>query len=101
MSCGLSDGELFILNLLYQKGCTNSAAGKNSKQIEHLYILKHFSKDFNDAIKTLLNEGYITKIKKTDDKFYISDVRIAIPTLFVHGFNVTKGKVRPLKKSDL
>ena len=39
----------------------------------------------------------ITKIKKADDKFYISDIKKAVPVLFEHGFNVTKGRVRPIK----
>jgi hypothetical protein len=97
MSCNLSDGELYILNILYQRGCLNMAAGKNSKQIEKYYIKRGFSKDYDDAIHTLLNDGYITKIKKSDDKFYISDIKKAVPVLFEHGFDVTKGRVRPIK----
>lgn len=69
MSCNLSDGELYILNILYQRGCLNMAAGKNSKQIEKYYIKRGFSKDYDDAIHTLLNDGYITKIKKLTINF--------------------------------
>ena len=72
-------------------------AGKNSEQIKKYYIKRGFSRDFNDAIHTLLKEGYITKIKKTDDKYYISDIKKAVPALFKHGFDVTKGKERPIK----
>ena len=49
-----------------------------------------------DVIKELLSLGYITKIRKKDIKYFISDISKATHALDSHGFPVTKGKVRKL-----
>lgn len=95
MSCGLSDDELFILNLLYKKRCLAKDRGFHSKKLEDLYI-KKFSSNFERAIKNLLNHGYIAPIKKQDLKYYISDMKKMSIALGSHGYSVTKGRVRPL-----
>jgi len=46
---------------------------------------------FNEAIKILLNEGYITKIRKKKEKYYISDMNKAIQTLENHGYITLDG----------
>ena len=44
-----------------------------------------------EAIKILLNEGYITKIKKKKDKYYLSDINKTIKTLVNHGYITLDG----------
>jgi hypothetical protein len=83
--------------MLYQGRCLASNRGKNSEFIKKIYTKKQFSMDFNDAIHTLLNEGYITQIRKKDTKYYISNINKATAALSVHGFNTSLGKVRPIK----
>lgn len=94
MSCGLSEDELFILNLLYRNRCLAKDRGFHSKKLEHLYI-KKFSSNFERAIKNLL-KGYIAPIKKKELKYYISDIKKMSFALGSHGYSVTKGRIRPL-----
>lgn len=95
MPCGLSDDELFVLNILYSHKCLKSNAGYHSKKLEHIYI-KKFSLKFDRAIKNLLNKGYIASISKKELKYYISDIPSMSFALRSHGYPVTKGKTRPL-----
>jgi hypothetical protein len=95
MTCGLSDDELFILNILYKNRCLAGNRSFHSKKLEDLYI-KKFSSNFEKSIKNLLNHGYIAPIKKQDLKYYISDIKITSFALDRHGYSVTKGRVRPL-----
>ena len=97
MCCQLSDEELFILDMLYQGRCLASNRGKNSEFIKKIYTKKRFSKDFDEAIHTLLNNGYITQIRKKDTKYYISNIPKTTAALSVHGFNTSLGKVRHIK----
>jgi len=97
MCCTLSEGELFILDMLYEGRCLAQKRGKNSELIKRIYAKKPFSPDFEDAIKTLLNAGYITQIKKTDIKYYISDIPKATWALSAHGFDTSTGKIRHIK----
>ncbi len=95
MTCGLSDNELFILNLLYQRRNLKPSAGLNSKLIEKIYVQK-FSDDFEDVIRNLINAGYLGPIKKKDMKYYISGIPKAIFALKSHGYPVIIGRMRPL-----
>ena len=95
MSCGLSDDELFILNVLYKSRNLASNRGYHCKKLENLYF-KKFSLKFDKAIKNLLNKGYIAQIRKKDIKYYISDLKAMNFALGSHGYLVTKGKMRPL-----
>jgi len=95
MVCDLTNGELFILNILYSNRNFKPDAGYNSEKLKWLFS-KKFTQDFDKAIKNLKNQGYITPIKKKDEKFYISDLKMTLATLTVHGFSVTTGRERPL-----
>jgi len=94
MSCGLSKDALYILNILYTNRCFASNRGYNSNKLSHICD-KKLSSNFKNAIKELKN-GYITPIRKKDLKYYISDIKIAIIAPNSHGYNVTKGRMRPL-----
>jgi len=83
--------------MLYQGRSLAKDRGKNSELIKKIYAKKRFTKEFDDAIKTLLNEGYITQIRKKDIKFYISDMNQATLVLSAHGFNTSLGKIRHIK----
>jgi hypothetical protein len=72
MPCGLSDDELFILNILYKRRNLKSNRGHHCKKLEGFYR-KKFSLNFDDAIQNLLNKGYIAQIRKKEIKYYISD----------------------------
>lgn len=95
MPCGLSDNELFILNILYKRRNLKSNRGHHCKNLE-LSHRKKFSLNFDDAIQNLLNKGYIAQIRKKEIKYYISDLKIMSFALKSHGYTVIKGKVRPL-----
>lgn len=95
MTCGLSEDELFILYVLYSHKCLASNRGKHSEQLKSIYR-KKFSSDFKRAIKSLLNKGYITPIKKKELKYYISNIPLMSFALSSHGYSVTKGRERPL-----
>jgi chloramphenicol O-acetyltransferase len=95
MPCGLSEDALFVLNILYSNRCLASNRGFHSKKLKGLYT-KKFSYKFEKTIKHLLNEGYITEIKKKESKYYISNIPKTSFALGSHGYSVTKGKIRPL-----
>ncbi|MGP8321127.1 MAG: hypothetical protein ACT6FE_02205 [Methanosarcinaceae archaeon] len=97
MSCGLSDDELFILNFLYKNRNLTSSRGQHCKKVENNFNRKYSPRlKFEKAIKTLLNEGYITQIRKKEIKYYISEIKITTFALRFHGYPVVKGRERPL-----
>lgn len=94
MSCGLTEETLFILNLLYKRRSVRSDKGYHSEKLKKLYIKKFPGRDhlsFKKALKILLNEGYITKIAKKEDKYYISNINMAVSALENHGYAASKG----------
>lgn len=94
MSCDLTEETLFILNLLYKRRSVNRDKGYHSELLRKLYGNKFPGRGhlpFNEAIKILLNEGYITKIRKKKEKYYISDMNKAIQTLESHGYITLDG----------
>jgi len=95
MTCGLSDDELFILNILYKNRGFAKDRGFHSKKLEHLYI-KKCSSDFEKSIKNLLIKGCIATVKKQELKYYISDIKITSFALGSHNYSVIKGRFRPL-----
>lgn len=95
MSCGLSDDALYVLNILYTSRCFKSDSGYHSKKLEKI-ISKKTPLKFEDIIKELQRDGYITQIRKKEIKFYISDMSRAIVALNLHSYSVTKGKTRKL-----
>lgn len=95
MSCGLSFDALLVLNILYSNRCFRDDRGYNSKKLERILTNK-VSSNYEDVIKELLGHGYITKIRKKDLKYFISDMPKAIYALDSHEFSVTKGKIRKL-----
>jgi hypothetical protein len=95
MSCGLSYDALLVVYILYRNKCFKYDAGYNSKKLERIISEKTHS-NFEQIIKRLLNDGYITQIRKKEIKFYISDIPKAIYAQNEHGFSVTQGKIRKL-----
>ncbi|EJG07374.1 hypothetical protein Metli_1423 [Methanofollis liminatans DSM 4140] len=94
MSCGLTEETLFILNILYKNRNLRSDRGYHSEKLNKLYTKKFSGRDhpsFKDAIKVLLKKGYITTIKKKEDKYYISDINKAQLALYTHGFTTLQG----------
>lgn len=94
MSCDLTEETLFILNLLYKRRSVNRDKGYHSELLRKLYCNKFPGRGylpFNETIKILLNEGYITKIRKKKEKYYISDMNKAIQTLESHGYITLDG----------
>lgn len=101
MSCGLSEDEIYILNILYFKHCFSSGHEMNSKLIKKRYDRKGYV-NFDGAIRTLLKRGYIVTVPKKDPKYYIPRQfrKEVIFALSSHGYDTTLGIVRPLKESD-
>lgn len=95
MTCNLGEEELFILNLLYSKRNLRPDAGYHSDKLNKLFK-KKFAKDVKDALKRLVNEGYLAPIGKSPPKYYISDKPRAFFALGQHGYSVTQGRIRRL-----
>jgi hypothetical protein len=95
MTCNLSDEELFIINLLYLNRNFKSDAGYHSDKLNKLFR-KKFNKDSKDVIKRLVNEGYLSSIKKSSPKYYICDIPKASSALAQHGYSATQGRIRIL-----
>jgi len=95
MTSDLGEEELFILNLLYSKRNLRSDAGYHSDKLNKLFR-KKFDKDAKDAIKRLVNEGYLSPIGKSPPKYYICDKPRAFSALDQHGYPVTQGRIRRL-----
>jgi len=95
MVCDLTNGELFILNILYSKRNFKSDATYNSEKLKGIFSRK-YSQKFDKVLKNLKNQGYIASIKKADDKIYICDFKKAVAALTAHGYTVTTGRERPL-----
>lgn len=95
MTCDLGEEELFILNLLYSKRNLRSDAGYHSDKLNKLFR-KKFNKDAKDALKRLVNEGYLSSIGKSPPKYYISDKPKAFSALDQHGYSVILGRIRRL-----
>ncbi|WP_301662876.1 hypothetical protein [Methanoculleus frigidifontis] len=51
---------------------------------------------FDDALKVLMNDGYIAQIRKKKVKYYIADMKVAIFALKNHGYNVVDGRYHRL-----
>lgn len=87
MVCNFTEETLFILNILYKNRCLSSDKGYHSKKLKKIYIKKFSDKNhlsLKGALKDLKNAGYITVIKKDDDKYYISNIKETI--LILHSF---------------
>lgn len=84
-----SEEALFILNVLYKRRNLSPNRGFHSEKLSALYNKKFPERrylPYKDAIKHLKNTGYITVIKKREDRFYISDINGAINALRSHGY---------------
>jgi hypothetical protein len=95
MTCNLGEEELFILNLLYSNRNLRSDAGYHSEKMNKI-LRKKFNKEAKDALKKLVNEGYLSPIGKSPPKYYISDIPKAFSALDQHGYSVTAGRIRRL-----
>ena len=94
MSCELPEETLFILKILYKGRNLSSNRGYHSEKLNKLYQKKYPRRghlSFKDAIQKLLNEGYVTKIRKKEDKYYISDINKANQALSSHGYISNNG----------
>ena len=63
--------------------------GYHSQKLNKLYGKKYPGRVYlplKDAIRKLQNEGYITAIKKKEEKYYISNIPMAVLALEEHGF---------------
>lgn len=88
MSYELSEELLFILTIFYKKRNFSSDKGYHSEKLNKIYGKKFPGRGhlvLKDAIKQLQNEGYITTIKKKEDKYYISDIPKTVFVLQEHG----------------
>ncbi len=99
MSCDLPDEALFILDIFYKGRHFRSDAGYHSEKLYKLYIKKFPERSclsFEDALRVLMNDGYIAQIRKKKVKYYIADMKIAVFALKSHGYNVVDGRYHKL-----
>jgi hypothetical protein len=84
-----SEETLFILKVLYKGRNISPSRGFHSEKLRGLYNKKFPNREalsFKDAIKNLKNSGYITVIKKKEDKYYISNITEVNLILQSHGY---------------
>ncbi len=91
----MTDEELFILNLLYQRRCLRRNRGFHSDKLDNLFR-KKFDKKSDDAVKELRNNGYLGAVGKSPEKYYIADLGRTMSVLSDHGYNVIQGRERAL-----
>lgn len=91
----MTDEELFVLNLLYQRRCVRSNRGFHSDKLDNLFR-KKFGKGSYDTVKDLRNKGYLGAAGKSPEKYYIADLGRTMSVLSSHGYNVIQGRERPL-----
>jgi hypothetical protein len=96
MTCNLSEGALYILNILKTHHCLARNKSYNSEKLSSIFPKRFPSSDFEETIREILGL-YITQIPKGDLKYYISDIPKTSVALEKHGYTFTKGRVRPLK----
>jgi len=95
MSCGLEDYELDILDTLFSRRCFNSDSSFNLKRNYKGYQ-RRFKKEVVEVAKELSNKGYITRKRKSDPKYYISDRERTREALCLHNHDVVLGRIRSL-----
>lgn len=97
MSCGLAEETLFILKRLHTSRNFSSDKGFHSEKLKNLYNKKYPGRgylSFDNSIKKLLNDGYITRIRKSEIKYFISDPTKAISALIEHEVITPDGLTR-------
>jgi phage antirepressor YoqD-like protein len=92
MPCGLTDEELYILNVLYQDHSYKCTSSYNLGQIAKAFK-KKFTIDPKDVAKNLVNKGYLAEVRKKDIKYYISNMEATCFALNQHGYNATEGRI--------
>jgi hypothetical protein len=95
MTCGLSKDEIDFLYVLYSHHNISSSHSQNLELLKRMFA-KRVGFDAKEVVKNLSNGGYITKVSKKDDKYYISDIKKAIHALSEHGKETTLGRNRPI-----
>lgn len=86
MTCGLNDGELFILNVLRVGRNLTDKSSYNLKQIAAQCRTK-YGQDPNEIAEGLTPE-YLTAKRKKDIKYWISNKSKTWYALSQHGYNV-------------
>ena len=54
------------------------------------------NKDVREVAKSLANKGYLTRKKKNDPKYFISDRLMVENALSLHEYDVVSGRIRHL-----
>lgn len=67
----------------------------HSDKLDNLFR-KKYGKKADDTVKDLRNKGYLGAAGKSPEKYYIADLGRTMSVLGDHGYNVTKGRERPL-----
>ena len=95
MTCSLSEDEIDFLYVLYSRHCIRSNRSMNIGLLKRIFVKRDFEVD--DVVRKLSNEGYITKVPKSNDKYYISNFKKAVRALSEHGKDTTLGKIRHIE----
>ena len=95
MACGLEEYELYILEELFDRRCFNSDHSFNLKRIYKGYK-RRFNREAIEVAKKLSTDGYITRKRKSDPKYYISNRQLVERVLGLHNRNVILGRIRHL-----
>lgn len=91
MASGLTDAELFLLNVMRIGRNFNDKASYNPKQIASQCRDK-YGEDPNDIAQRLVSKEYLTTKRKKDIKYWISNLPKTYNALGQHGFNVGNEK---------
>lgn len=95
MPCGLADYELWLLDKLYSRRCFTSNSSFNLLRLYKGFQRIH-NKDVREVAKSLANKGYLTRKKKNDPKYFISDRPTVESALSLHDYDVASGRIRHL-----
>jgi hypothetical protein len=87
MVCGLSESELFLLNVMRTGHNFNDKASYNPNQIAPQCRNK-YGEDPNDIAQSLVSKGYLAPKRKKDIKYWISNLPKTYNALGQHGFNI-------------
>ncbi|MGV8175105.1 MAG: hypothetical protein ACP5OU_05330 [Methanothrix sp.] len=92
MACGLTDAELFLLNVMRNGRNFNDKASYNPKQIASQCRDK-YGEDPNDVAQRLVSKDYLAPKRKKDIKYWISNLPKTYNALSQHGYNVCERRI--------
>jgi len=100
MVCPLSEEETFVLKILVKNRCFGRDRGYHSEKLRNRYLRKFPKRrghmKFDRCLQNLMNKGYISRVGKSPEKYYVADEAKALIDLGECGVSVPKGRIHSL-----